>query len=83
MDAFTEGRYGAIWKVGFSSCSRFRLTSLHTGASGSTCMCRAKSLEVRAARHTHTPANAFQMVECKTSASSKPWVSGYYLKPNF
>jgi len=34
-----------MWNVGFSSCSKFRLTSLHTGASGSTCTYRCLSAQ--------------------------------------
>ena len=54
LDAFTDGRYGAMWKVGFSSCSRFRLTSLHTGASGSTCARGCESVQVSAANHPYS-----------------------------
>lgn len=33
----TEGRKRAMWNVGSASDTRFRLTRLHTGASGTTC----------------------------------------------
>ena len=46
VDAFTEGRNGAIWYTGFSNCSRLRLTSLQTGASGSTCMYGSVSVQI-------------------------------------
>lgn len=40
LESRTEGRKRAMWKVGSASDTRFRLTKLHTGASGNTCSSR-------------------------------------------